>query len=45
MAGSLDSARFRTYLAMETGLSVKDVSCLVMGGHGHTMLYTPDRRS
>lgn len=38
MAGSLDSARFRTYLAMETGLSVKDVSCLVMGGHGPTML-------
>jgi malate dehydrogenase len=38
MAGALDTARFRTFLAMETGLSVKDVSCLVMGGHGPTMV-------
>ncbi|KRT54087.1 malate dehydrogenase [endosymbiont of Ridgeia piscesae] len=38
MAGALDTARFRTYIAMETGLSVKDVSCLVMGGHGPTMI-------
>ena len=38
MAGALDGARFRTFIAMETGLSVKDVCCLVMGGHGPTML-------
>lgn len=38
MAGTLDTARFRTYLAMEGGFSVKDVSCLVMGGHGPSML-------
>ncbi|MES9955493.1 MAG: malate dehydrogenase [Sedimenticola sp.] len=38
MAGALDTARFRTYLAMETGYSVEDVSCLVMGGHGPTMI-------
>lgn len=38
MAGSLDTARFRTYLAMASGLSVHDVSCLVMGGHGPTMI-------
>jgi malate dehydrogenase len=38
MAGALDGARFRTFIAMETGLSVKDVSCLVMGGHGPTMV-------
>lgn len=38
MAGALDGARFRSFLATETGLSVKDVSCLVMGGHGPTMV-------
>lgn len=38
MAGALDSARFRTFIAMETGLSVRDISCLVMGGHGPTMI-------
>ncbi len=38
MAGALDSARFRTFIAMETGLSVRDVSCLVMGGHGPSMV-------
>jgi len=38
MAGALDTARFRTYLAMETGYSVEDISCLVMGGHGPTMI-------
>ncbi len=32
MAGALDTARFRTFIAMEAGLSVRDVSCLVMGG-------------
>jgi malate dehydrogenase len=38
MAGALDSARFRAFIAMETGFSVKDVSCLVLGGHGDTMV-------
>jgi|TARA_Y100000294_G_scaffold36413_1_gene31884 malate dehydrogenase len=38
MAGALDNARFRTFIAMETGLSVQDVSCVVMGGHGPTMI-------
>lgn len=38
MAGVLDSARFRTFIAMELGVSVRDVSALVLGGHGDTMV-------
>ena len=38
MAGALDSTRFRTFIAMETGFSVQDVSCMVLGGHGDTMV-------
>ena len=38
MAGALDSARFRTFIAMETGMSVQDVTCMVLGGHGDTMV-------
>jgi malate dehydrogenase len=38
MAGVLDSARFRTFLAMEMGVSVKDVSAFVLGGHGDDMV-------
>jgi malate dehydrogenase len=38
MAGALDSTRFRTFIAMETGYSVQDVTCLVLGGHGDTMV-------
>ncbi len=38
MAGVLDSTRFRSFVAMETGFSVKDVSALVLGGHGPTMV-------
>jgi len=38
MAGALDSTRFRTYIAMETGYSVQDVTCMVLGGHGDTMV-------
>jgi len=38
MAGALDSARFRTFIAMETDCSVQDVSCMVLGGHGDTMV-------
>ena len=37
MAGALDSARFRTFIAMETGYSVQDVTCMVLAGHGDTM--------
>ena len=38
MAGALDSARFRAFIAMETGYSVQDVTCMVLGGHGDTMV-------
>ena len=38
MAGVLDSARFRTFLAWEFGVSVKDVNAFVLGGHGDTMV-------
>ena len=38
MAGVLDSARFRTFIAMELGVSVKDVHAFVLGGHGDTMV-------
>ncbi len=38
MAGVLDSARFRTFIAMEFGVSPKDVHAFVMGGHGDTMV-------
>jgi len=38
MAGVLDSARFRTFLAMELGVSVEDVRAFVLGGHGDTMV-------
>ena len=38
MDGALDSARFRTFISMEIGCSVQDVTCLVLGGHGDTMV-------
>lgn len=38
MAGVLDSARFRYFLAEEFGVSVQDVSAFVLGGHGDTMV-------
>ena len=38
MAGVLDSARFRTFLAWEFGVSVEDVTAFVLGGHGDTMV-------
>ena len=38
MAGALDSGRFRAFLAMETGYSAEDVNCMVLGGHGDTMV-------
>ena len=41
MAGVLDSARFRHFLAEEMGVSVEDVSAFVLGGHGDTMVPMP----
>jgi malate dehydrogenase len=38
MAGVLDSTRFRSFVAWELGVSVEDVSALVLGGHGDTMV-------
>ncbi len=38
MAGVLDAARFRTFLAAEFNVSVKDVTAFVLGGHGDTMV-------
>src|SRR6201992_526199 len=41
MAGGLDSARFRHFLAEELNVSVEDVSAFVLGGHGDTMVPMP----
>jgi malate dehydrogenase len=41
MAGILDSARFRTFIAMELGVSVKDIQAFVLGGHGDSMVPLP----
>lgn len=41
MAGVLDSARFRSFIAMELGVSVDDVQAFVFGGHGDTMVPIP----
>lgn len=42
MAGVLDSARFRCFLAEEMNVSVEDVSAFVLGGHGDTMVPVPN---
>jgi malate dehydrogenase len=41
MAGVLDTARYRAFLAMELGVSVRDIQALLMGGHGDTMVPLP----
>lgn len=41
MAGMLDSARLRAFVAWELGVSVRDVTALVLGGHGDTMVPLP----
>jgi len=41
MAGVLDSARFRTFIARELGVSVADTHAFVLGGHGDTMVPLP----
>jgi malate dehydrogenase len=38
MAGILDTARFRAFIAWETGASIKDVQTMVLGGHGDQMV-------
>ncbi len=40
-AGCLDVARFKTFIAMETGFSVEDINALLLGGHGDTMVPLP----
>ena len=41
MAGVLDSARMRTFIAMELNVSVENVTAFVLGGHGDTMVPLP----
>lgn len=41
MAGVLDTARYRAFISMELGVSVRDVQALLMGGHGDTMVPLP----
>ena len=41
MAGVLDSARFRTFIAMELHVSVENIHAFVLGGHGDTMVPLP----
>ena len=41
MAGVLDSARFRTFIARELNVSVENVTAFVLGGHGDTMVPLP----
>ncbi len=38
MAGILDTARFRTFVSMELGVSVEDIQAFVLGGHGDSMV-------
>ena len=41
MAGTLDTARYRSFIAMELGVSVADIAGTVLGGHGPTMVPLP----
>jgi malate dehydrogenase len=41
MSGVLDSGRFATFIAIELGCSVRDISAMVLGGHGDTMVPLP----
>lgn len=45
MAGTLDTARYKTFLAMELGVSVRDIHGMVLGGHGDTMVPLPRHTS
>lgn len=44
-AGALDTARYKTFISMELGVSVKDIHGLVLGGHGDTMVPLPHHTS
>lgn len=44
-AGSLDTARYKTFIAQELGVSVRDVHGMVLGGHGDTMVPLPRHTS
>ena len=41
MAGVLDTARYRAFLATELNVSVKDIQAMLLGGHGDTMVPLP----
>jgi malate dehydrogenase len=41
MAGVLDTARYRAFLSMELGVSVRDIQAMLLGGHGDTMVPLP----
>ena len=41
MAGILDTARFKTFIAVELGVSVEDIQALLLGGHGDEMVPLP----
>lgn len=41
MAGILDTARYRSFISMETGYSMQDIQALILGGHGDTMVPLP----
>jgi malate dehydrogenase len=45
MAGALDTARYKTFIAMELGVSIKDVHGIVLGGHGDEMVPLPRHTS
>ena len=45
MAGVLDTARYKTFIAMELGVSVQDIHGMVLGGHGDTMVPLPSHTS
>ena len=44
-AGALDTARYKTFISMELGVSVKDIHGIVLGGHGDTMVPLPRHTS
>lgn len=41
MAGILDTARYRSFISMEIGVSMQDIQALILGGHGDTMVPLP----
>ena len=41
MAGILDTARYRSFISMETGFSMQDIQAMILGGHGDTMVPLP----